>query len=42
MNWQKDRKKEKQLEDKDVLPNKPHTGRQKGENAVFVPGDLDL
>jgi len=26
---------------KDVLPNKPHAGRRKGQNAFF-PGDLDL
>jgi len=27
-----------------VLPSvrKPHAGRRKAENAVFVPGDLDL
>jgi len=39
----KTRKTETQLEAKDVLPNINRTqAAERAENAVFVPGDLDL
>jgi len=39
----KKQEKTRKLEAKDVLPNKPHTGRQKSQEMLFfVHGDLDL